>query len=1149
MKWMFRPLNKKITNMKKILHTIYTSLLLAGLVAFTLTSCADDELVKSGEVVEGVPITVTLNLSGTPGTDITVNTRADNNLSTLVNLVILVFHDDNTFEHYVSSQVTDDNSKLTFNETTTEGLYSVSFKTTSGKKKLIAIANTPIKDGDGGFWELSTIKMDELQNYSYTDLKEMVIELRKNLYNETVMQQPIQIVSSSQMLMTGWNEEVIFKKNGNNGTVTHYGTQGDATKRIIAKLDRAMARITFNVKKGNGNFIPSSYQIYNIPVESGLINNQKPKTITYVHTESTNIGAAANDKYTFEFYLPENLQEIQKKPDGTDLEYNDREKWTGEKNTAAKDKKWTYAQKGTFVVISGTYSGKANTVDENGNTVSTDSIDVTGNVEYTIHLGDFSKETGSFGNFSVERNTAYTYNIEVKGVNNIIVEAITNKENQAGAEGEVFTYDASTYSYELDAHYEQVYLEYNLSKIAQSISQNLTTDEEIDNAIADNLILIIQSEAMDYTHTTATTTEPYTVQNKRGTLKPYQIYADAVRGLDRISAEKAANEMKYKVLAGNRDESLTPTKGFDYKWIEFWPQSGNNIAQYPGVSAWSREKLEKEKFVNPNAYGETASSDTVYLKDVYDIIVAMGKVVKKIYKKEEPSTDVHAEDGITITCTNKDEYVARFTAFVNEYYYYKHPLTGAKVTNWSVFTNKMPREMIIAMSSNISNDGNSSFSTIYSYISQLSMQTFYNSRTLQMNGFGIETYNETPHIRFGGSVTTGLSDTDGRSNQITLIGGLDPEKKWENYILSDHNGWTVSIGSDRTKHKLPVSVYIGTSEERGDDPGIGGAYFACLSRNRDLNGNGIIDENEVRWYLPSINEYIRIGIGSNALSNTAKLYMGDKSAMKHAGYATSYIWDGSLYFTSSNQEDKRVYWAVEKGSYGGDGANYTGNWAAKPIRCIRALPSNKDNHDISTSFVQSDPSFVYHKNTSPISIEFKDRLVTSLYRQRVDGSLGNHNENDPANSFSQGIFIAKDYLKNSFRLGDIIGFKGTIEVTENGQQKKYTFDGSMLNPCENYSEGGYSDWRVPNLVELSAMDAAGLLDKCYSNNNGSYIAACCTQFSNMNVRFGFARSSLIYCPGDGGYGSETPQYSNLTSNTFHIRCVRDVPDGYVFPKN
>ena len=78
--------------MKKILHTIYIRLLLVGFVAFTLTSCMDDELVKSGEVVEGVPITVTMKLAGAPTADVTVDTRASgDDLSTLSNLTIYVF--------------------------------------------------------------------------------------------------------------------------------------------------------------------------------------------------------------------------------------------------------------------------------------------------------------------------------------------------------------------------------------------------------------------------------------------------------------------------------------------------------------------------------------------------------------------------------------------------------------------------------------------------------------------------------------------------------------------------------------------------------------------------------------------------------------------------------------------------------------------------------------------------------------------------------------------------------------------------------------------------------------------------------------------------------------------------------------------------
>ena len=93
--------------------------------------------------------------------------------------------------------------------------------------------------------------------------------------------------------------------------------------------------------------------------------------------------------------------------------------------------------------------------------------------------------------------------------------------------------------------------------------------------------------------------------------------------------------------------------------------------------------------------------------------------------------------------------------------------------------------------------------------------------------------------------------------------------------------------------------------------------------------------------------------------------------------------------------------------------------------------------------------------------------------------------------------------------------------------------GGTDNPCKDYDEDG-ATWRVPNLAELSAMNAAGLITKEKT--------ACCTQFSNQNVRFGFGyNGAKIYC-----YGDKTNE-ENLNSR-FPIRCVRDVPKGY-FPAN
>ena len=518
-------------------------------VAFMAASCAKDDLgVPTNS--EGHPVRVTLNMGMGKSTDIVV-TRADNSYSDLGNLYLFVYGSDGKYQQMLSTTATDSNNRIfvgTRSENDNGVTYPITINTTSGTKNLLAVANTSAVADEGGFWSsMASIATDAAAgNLSFEQLKAAVISLRKDLYEKSTEMLPIQIVSSTQMLISGVNEGVVFDTNGNI-------TKLDGTNNVDVKMDRAMARITFNIAQtvegAKGTFVPSSYRVYNIPTESVLTNTNKSntKSDTYINSAPMTIGNVSGGNYTFSFYMPENIPVA--KENASIASYQDRDKWSVDKGSRPENKTWTNApQNSTFVVISGTYSQSGDTTD------TTDKNSYTGNVSYTIHLGDFSNNAWS--NFNVERNYSYTYKMSVKGVDNIVVEAKTEgDEQQPGAEGQIFTYDASTYSYELDAHYEQVFLEYNLSTIAEAITTALGTyaeakpsDEAIDNAIADNLILVIQSEAMDYTHATATDAEPYTVQNKRGTLSPYRIYANAVRNADDPAA--AATAAKNNVLAG-----------------------------------------------------------------------------------------------------------------------------------------------------------------------------------------------------------------------------------------------------------------------------------------------------------------------------------------------------------------------------------------------------------------------------------------------------------------------------------------------------------------------------------------------------------------------------------------------------------------------
>ncbi len=1044
-------------------YKIYASLLAAIIAIMSFAGCTED-IFGSGNVKEGMPITVNLTLGTTPAKDIVISRASGKDLSTLNDLTIYIFDGDGNYQQTVSTA----DKTLTLGQPTgnSDVNYSAQFTTTSGTKNLLAVGNSA-----SSWWKANGVNP---QIMTFEELKSLLIDL-----NYTTDQNgeiaPISITSSDQMLITGWNQGIVFDTNG---SVSDWG---ESERDIAIKMKRAMANVTFNIVENptgaKGTFTPTSYKVYNVPVNSFLANMENAVTSgtdtkdSFVDYASSNISAASGGNYTFGFYMPENIYGV---VSGVET-YAARDTW--ESNTAYKlNKDWTEAPDySTFVVISGTY-------EESGDNP------YTGNVAYTIHLGDFSS-TGSMGNFSVERNCSYTYNVSVLGVDNIVVEA--KKENgtyQQGAEGQIYDLSNSAYSYILDAHFEQVFLEYNLTDIATAARSALSssgvtnpTDDQIDKAIADQLILVIKSEAMDATYNHEySDDEPYEISNYYGTLKPYQIY---------INNGNDAQSKKEAILNGH----------FDYKWIEFWPQTNTDIASYPGVSSWSREDLDG--FSNTNFYGGNTTDDSEHLIDAYDVVVAMGKAVKKIMNDETISTGDY-EDGIIITQSNRD-YVARFTAFVNENYYIRHPLTGGATKVWSTFTNKQTREMIIAMSSDISTDGNSSYNQVYTYISQLSIQTFYNSRVSDINGLGVESYNETPLYEFAHpreDRLTPLSYSNGFANQNTLLSRDDKGTNWSTYISAANNGWKQTVGNDRSSHKLN-SAYETEA-----------AYAACLSRNRDLNGNGTIDQSEIRWYLPSVVEYIRLGIGENAMSSLANLYLGDKGSLTNNGYPANFVKEGALYYTSS-PANQRLFWAVEKGSYGEVLSSYLPSDSGAPIRCIRSLPATADDNDITSWNVVSDP--VYEWDETNRVLDFRGKLVDVLYRGRVNTTLGVHDEDDHENSFYDGIIVAKNFSPNSYTLRQIINLGG-----------------NQANPCAGYSEegDGGATWRVPNLVELSAMNSAGLL--AHSGNS----VACCTQFSNQDVRFGFVYSTLITCPG----GSNTQTYND----PYQVRCVRDVPTGY-----
>lgn len=1097
--------------MKRIYDIIIS--VTAAASALCISACAEKELLP-GTVEEGIPVEATLTFGAPNSDDVTVSTKAElNDYSDITSLYLFIYNTDGNKCEDVIPVAEDQISEVEINDNGRH--YSTSIRTTTGTKRIFAVANYVSVE-------------------SWVDFRTKIETLGSR-------------AKDGKLTMDEVGKEIVYLRDTyiNNGTTPEYPTQqmiftsrtggdivtfnNDSSPNGVINLERIAANVIFNIRSGSKtdrriSFTPTSYQIYNLPKGSRLAGGRSTEDnpaeadaeFYYDGSVQTITTTSTGGTYNFDFFIPENIQ----KENPSVEDYNQRDEWkynssdsthieipgsdagTGVGSTNG-EKIWKYApENATYVVISGEYA-------EYKTTGSGEELLYSGNTSYVIHLGDFSTK-GSFGDYSVRRNWKYTYNITVKGVNEIIAEANADKGSQGkepGAEGGLVNISDITLSFSLDAHYEQVLLSYNLSNIVQTIKtsvEDLTDEKIIDELIGQNLILYVDS--------------PF--QAAKVTKVPYTDYIEAVKGFaDPESAEAQ------KAAAAAKEQFLSEV---DYKWVEFFPQSSSSdLSAYPGLPLWKNDGVD----IN-------SSSDlNERLLDVYDVCVKLGKVVRKLlYDEENVSTSDFAEDGITITRVSSggsDVYYAYFTGFVDEYYYTEYPVTanghtaGDPVAKWSEFTNKDPRRMMISMNIQVSGDGNSTYSTAHTNILQRSIQTFYDDEAADMTAFGMETFNETNAMVYqsgrSGSLsypanTSGYNDTDGRSNTKKLLGLEERYRRdWDSYIRSSDNG-----------HKSSVSGI----RKLSDAYKLDAIFTTCLSRNRDLNGNGVIDDNELRWYMPAVNEYIRIGMGANAIPNEAQLYVGDKSALTFDGYPSSFISNGALYHTSTYGGAKVTFWAVEKGSYGDQMSTYNGG--RYMIRCIRILP---DDVDAEFSDRKVSAAIYQEKKTSNGNylFDFRGRLTPSLFRQVRNTAPYNflqHDEDDERNRFYDGLVLAKNYMSN--------GWSTSSSNISNTLNQLQNIGNNRSNPCASYHEAGEpanAGWRLPNLVEMTVMASNyGRYIKPGLPSNGDGIQGllpCCTQFSNQAVRQAFYVNTreMVTC-GDDYDGRKA----------FYVRCVRDATD-------
>lgn len=378
------------------------------------------------------------------------------------------------------------------------------------------------------------------------------------------------------------------------------------------------------------------------------------------------------------------------------------------------------------------------------------------------------------------------------------------------------------------------------------------------------------------------------------------------------------------------------------------------------------------------------------------------------------------------------------TCFVSENYYSE--------LSWDKYVNDVDkRAFYVANKVKTSIDGRSVYAKTQYGLTQYNIQTFYDrSKAGSITAYGCETIN----------------DEEGKG--FTVNGG------GEKYNSAGSNSW-----NGRANMLADINTSTDTWKALKDNKSL---IKACMSRNRDLNGDGKISNDEIRWYAPTTSQYIGIWIGEEIMSGESKLFNKETSTLKGES-------DRMLYYSSTNGHN--TYFSEE----GLATYNYTKNSKAYPpklVRCLRNLKSNDAGYNRT-------PDMYYTYKNSVVTLDNVDEKA--LLTSGGAGELNAHTErselNKPAKQFQIASETYKDTNHSYYNNGNLV-WTTQKQIVEDGTVKCYG----------NYSEGGDKNWRVPNQRELSLMF---LVDK--EKIKDTY---CRTKFSYPDFRKSWTYSGGVF---------------------------------------
>lgn len=448
----------------------------------------------------------------------------------------------------------------------------------------------------------------------------------------------------------------------------------------------------------------------------------------------------------------------------------------------------------------------------------------------------------------------------------------------------------------------------------------------------------------------------------------------------------------------------------------------------------------------PGDPGQIADAESTYL--TLDELMAALKDIRDAHLANSTSSYEDANGDLVVTCFVKEYTYDDYGSYLGS-----EASVPANSDNWGYYTNKSNREAYIFGAINYSPDGNSSTIHTKYVISQRSIQTadeYVGYGESGGVGLGIETFNETGDLPMGNPSKKPDSSFDGRGNMEKMLETLGTG------VGSAMWGYTEAPETGNVYQSFPEKYKY--------------AAYACLLRNRDENGDGEIEGDEIKWYLPALDQYTAVYVGMDALSNESKLY---------SPTVTSYTNETLRhYFTGTwADDDPYIIWAEEGlstqifGSSTDDrypssansGDYLTGKY--RDYRCVRNLGGN-DLEDRTPFYTQNGNIFTINHQKN------------GVFRSKVtNASLDEHNQEDIENRVYRKFQVAQNYIDKDSD-GDYL--EEDMDDADGEDDGDDWYSGEEIeesDPCANYSEehdgGDRGSWRLPNQRELLVMMTEG----------------------------------------------------------------------------